>query len=409
MIRVFVSAVMCLCGVFSANQLTAHDFSGLALSNMESSRVIDNGTGLQLDLSLSQGVPWRVFTLIEPPRLVLDFREVDWQGFDLSAFDAAERAVDVRVGGFRPGWSRMVVELAGPFGLASADMDVDVTDGTAALKVRLAPKSQADFAAESGMPNASGWDGHTETPVVNLPPKANDDDSFVVIIDPGHGGIDPGAEQGGVMEKNLMLAFAKELKEVLLRREDMQVILTRQDDSFVSLERRVAIAHQAGADLFLSLHADALSEGKAEGATVYTLSERASDKASAAMAERHNRADLMAGVDLTGTDDVVADVLMDLARLETKPRAIQLRDAIHLSLQKNKLPLNARPLREAGFSVLKSPDIPSVLLELGFLSSEKDRKNISDPKWRAEMAKAVGEAISAWRLTDAAVSDLVRQ
>ena len=175
------------------------------------------------------------------------------------------------------------------------------------------------------------------------------------------------------------------------------------------LDRRVAIAHQSQSDLFISLHADALSEGRAHGATVYTLSETASDKASAALAERHNRTDILSGVDLNGQGDEVADILIDLARQETQPRTDRLADGLRRSIKQHELTLHPRPLRSAGFSVLKSPDIPSVLLELGFLSSEKDRENIKNPAWRAIMAAAIRDAIFEWRVTDAATAELVRQ
>jgi len=163
------------------------------------------------------------------------------------------------------------------------------------------------------------------------------------------------------------------------------------------------------ADLFISLHADALNEGHAHGATVYTLSKTASDKASALLAERHDRSDILAGIDLSGQDDVVADVLIDLARQETQPRADRLAEALRLGIKQRQLKLNTRPMRSAGFSVLKSPDIPSVLLELGFLSSEKDRANLQNPEWRGVMAASIRDAIFAWRQADAATADLVRQ
>ena len=199
------------------------------------------------------------------------------------------------------------------------------------------------------------------------------------MLDPGHGGVDPGAERDGHNEKALMLRFARELREVLLRAGGFEVVLTREADEFVSLERRVAIGARAGRGRVLSLHADALSAGRAHGATVYTLADSASDEASAALAERHNRANMLAGVDLSDSDDVVADVLMDLARQETQPRAERLAQAIRLGIAEQDLPLHSRPLREAGFSVLKAPDIPSVLVELGFLSSARDRENLIDP------------------------------
>lgn len=402
MFRAFLSLLFSLW----AATAWAQSFTGLARVDMDGSRLSDTRGGLTLELALSQGVPWRVFTLEAPARLVVDFREVDWRGVDATLLDMAERAKSVRMGTFRPGWSRMVLDLTGPYAIQTADMIVTKDTGAAQLVIELRDVSEQAFSAASGAPKTPGWpDAETETPAAIVPDKAG----FVVVLDPGHGGIDPGAEKGGVNEKELMLTFARELKEVLLRDSDVHVVLTRDEDRFVSLERRVAIAHQVHADLFLSLHADALSEGQAHGATVYTLSDSASDAASAALAERHNRTDLLAGLDLTGTDDVISDILMDLARQETQPRAQQLANAIKVGLAEQKLPLNSRPLRRAGFSVLKSPDIPSVLLEVGFLSSDRDRKNLVDPAWRAEMAGAVSQAIAAWRLADAAAAELVRQ
>ena len=241
------------------------------------------------------------------------------------------------------------------------------------------------------------------------PPAARGEGPLVVVLDPGHGGIDPGAEEDGLAEKDLMLSFARQLKEALLRAGGFTVVLTREDDSFVSLERRVSIAHRSGADVFLSLHADSLSDGGARGATIYVLSDSASDAASAALAERHNREDILAGIDLSGADDVVADILMDLARMETQPRAELLARAIELGISERDLPLNSHPRRSASFSVLKSPDIPSILLELGFLSDARDLGNLRDADWRARMAQAISEGLQAWRQADAAGADLVRQ
>ncbi|WP_317054943.1 N-acetylmuramoyl-L-alanine amidase [Roseovarius rhodophyticola] len=405
MIRVILGCVMALW----ASLAVAQDFSGLARFDEAASEIVDTRDGVELRLQLSQGVPWRVFTLQSPPRLVMDFREVDWREATPESIDRSERAVAVRMGGFRPGWSRMVVDLAGPYGVAGADMAIATQTGAAILTIQLEDMDAESFAAASGAPDLPGWEA-TGTPLKGvIRPRQRGDTPLVVVIDPGHGGIDPGAEQGDVNEKELMLAFSKELKDMLLRAGEFDVILTREEDIFVSLEGRVALAHQVQADLFISFHADALSEGRANGATVYTLSDSASDKASAALAERHDRADILAGIDLSESDDVVADVLMDLARQETQPRAEEFAKSLKAGIEEQGLPLNSRPLRSAGFSVLKSPDIPSVLLELGFLSSERDRTNITDPGWRNEMAKAVVQAIQAWRISDAAQADLVRQ
>ncbi len=232
---------------------------------------------------------------------------------------------------------------------------------------------------------------------------------IIVVLDPGHGGIDPGAEKGGAQEKELMLRFAREIRDTLRRTGGFEVVLTRDDDVFVSLERRVSIAHESGADVFISLHADSLQQGHATGATVYTLSEDATDAASTILAERHDRADILAGIDLTGADDRVTDVLLDLARLEVQPRTQLLAATLVSSMKEASGLLNKKPLRQAGFSVLKAADIPSVLIEVGFLSSKKDLERLQDPNWRAVMAGGIRDGLLRWRNEDKVLRDLVRQ
>ncbi len=185
--------------------------------------------------------------------------------------------------------------------------------------------------------------------------------------------------------------------------------MTRDEDIFVPLETRVAIAHQAQADIFISLHADNLRQGGAKGATVYVLSKEASDAATAHLAARHNRSDIIAGADLTGSDDEVAGILLDLARQETEPRSLSLANTLIAGMTEAGGPMNRKPLRKAGFSVLKSADIPSVLVEVGFLSSDRDLKNLRDPVWRNTMVTGIAKAILTWRDTDAARAPLVRQ
>ncbi len=387
----------------------AQEFSGLARLDMSASAITDKGRSVVVDLTLSQGVPYRAFTLDAPRRLVLDFREVDWGDMAPRELDQSDRVSNVRVGGFRPGWSRMVVDLEGPFVMKTTAVSVNDVDGSAKLEVVLRQATAEEFAAATGAPEMPGWDlpgGGTPARVVS--PRGGDG-PIVVVLDPGHGGIDPGAEKGGAVEKHLMLSFARELKEALIRAGGFEVVMTREEDVFVSLERRVALAHQMGGHLMISLHADAVTEGQATGVTAYVLSDSASDKASAALAERHDRGDILSGVDLHGTDDVVADVLIDLARQETKPRAQLLSEALILGIGEFDLPVNSRPIRAAGFSVLKSPDIPSVLLELGFLSSPRDLENLKDADWRQDLAQGIVEGLKAWSIADAAAAELVRQ
>lgn len=386
----------------------AQEFSGVARLDARVSGITDQRRGFAMELSLSQGVPYRAFTLAGPARLVLDFREVDWDGLDGDELDQSDRVSGVRVGAFQPGWSRMVVDMAAPHLLDSADLALDAESGRALLRVVMREGSAGDFAAAAGMPDLPGW-GLPEGLAAQIRPRQRGEGPLVVMLDPGHGGIDPGAERAGLREKDLMLQFARELKEALVRAGGFEVVLTREDDRFVSLERRVALAQQAGADVMFSLHADVLREGQAKGIAVYMLSDSASDAASAALAERHDRGDILAGIDLKGHDDVVADVLIDLARQETQPRARLLSEALVLGFQEYELRLNSRPIRSAGFSVLKSPDIPSVLVELGFLSSPRDLENLNDSDWRGRLAQSFVDALKAWRIADAAAADLVRQ
>jgi N-acetylmuramoyl-L-alanine amidase len=385
-------------------------FSGLARLDAEGSAIADTARGVEMTLSLSQGVPYRVYTLDAPPRLVLDFQEVDWQGIGARDLIAGARVKGLRLGQIRPGWSRMVADLDAPYPLDRAGLEIDRASGRAALRVVLGAADAERFAATAGTPALPGWDlPDPKTALAAAPVRVPGAGPLVVVLDPGHGGIDPGAQEGALTEKELMLQFAQELRDELLRAGGFEVVLTRERDEFVSLERRVALAHWAGADVFLSLHADALSGAQARGLSVYTLSESASDKASAALAERHNRADMLAGVDLSGKDDVVADVLMDLARVETQPRTAHLAQALIESFAAQDVPLLTRPLRRAGFSVLKAPDIPSVLIELGFLSSPRDLARLRDEEGRARIATALRMALTAWRDADVARAGLVRQ
>lgn len=396
--KAFFSLILLICALAAPG--LAQQLSGLAKFNPGASEIVDAGSGLQIDLVISQAVPWRVRVLDDPARLVVDFREVDWSGLaDMPV--TSDAVVGLRAGVFRPGWSRLVMQLAGPMQVSSAEMR---TSGAVGVHLRLEPASQAAFAALAALPEPADW---TLPKPVDLPAvPVKKDGKLVVVLDPGHGGIDPGAESDGQNEKTLVLKFARELKEALLRDGGFDVVMTRDADVFVPLETRISIAHQAGADVFLSLHADAIAEGDAVGATVYSLSADASDAASAALAERHDRDDLLAGVDLSEQDDLVAEVLMDMARTDTSPRTERLAMALEVAIKAQGLKMHRHPRQQASFSVLKSADIPSVLLELGFLSSERDLKRLDDPKWRAKMAEAVVSALKAWAKQDAGLQAL---
>lgn len=404
-----ITLIGLLAGPAWAQGAGGQGFSGLARIDAGTSRVRDAGQGAEISLGLSQGVPYRLFTLDAPPRLVLDFQEVDWTGLSAVQLLEGEQVKAAQFGTYVPGWSRLVLELAAPMLVEQAALQVDPVTAAARLQLRLEPASQEDFAARAGAPEDPRWDLPEPQAMQGARPR-DEHAPMLVMLDPGHGGIDPGAEaEGGINEKQLMMQFARELGEALLRSGQFTVALTRDDDYFVSLERRIAMAHQAGADVFISLHADSISEGRAHGSTVYTLSQDASDAASAKLAERHLRGDLLAGTDLSQADDQVTGVMLDLARQETQPRSDALAAALIKGLRGQGQPINNRPLRSAGFSVLKSADIPSVLVEIGFLSSKRDLKNLIDPEWRAKTARGLLNGLITWRAEDDARRALVRQ
>ncbi len=390
--------------------LAAALFAGSARADLgalarvsDESRIVEADGGAELVLDLSQPVPWRVFLLDAPRRAVIDLSEVVWPETMLLGALAVE---DLRMGVFQPGWSRMVIDLAAPHIVAEAEMATGAADGTTRLRIRFAESDADTFAARAGTPD----DARFRLAPRKSAPASEGDGRLHVMLDPGHGGIDPGAEAGGLVEADLMLTFARELREVLLRSGEFRVSMTRDGDAFVPLETRISLAREAGADVFLSLHADALPRdaGQASGATIYTLSEDASDLASQRLAERHDQSDLLAGVDLTGQGDEIALVLMEIARRETEPRTARLAEGLVAGLRGAEVAMNSRPRRSAGFSVLKAPDIPSVLIEIGFLSSAKDRENLARAEWRNSAAGGIRDALRAWAAEEARRAALLR-
>ena len=222
--------------------------------------------------------------------------------------------------------------------------------------------------------------------------KNREESKFIVTIDAGHGGIDPGAINLGKKEKNITLIAAKELKNIL-EKKNFKVFLTRTNDTFISLKKRRHIAKKNNSDLFISLHVDSLKKKATRGTSIYTLSEKASDSITAKLAERENKVDLIAGVNLQDVDNEVASILLDLNRRETKNSSSLFAENYVNIVRKNGHRLLRRPHRHAGFAVLKSTDIPSVLIELGFLSNKNDVKLLTKKKTRLRLLISLAESI----------------
>ncbi len=390
-------AALALVLVLLAWPLQAQEFTALARLDPAASRIeTDEDGALEVTLYLSQAVPWRIFTLDEPMRLVLDFSELDWRGATREGLGGGDSVTDLRFGALRPGWSRMVLALAEPLAIDTAGMEVSTRDQTATLRLRLTPTDAAAFAALAGAPADPGWEALMALDVTPPPAPPPADGLPVIVIDPGHGGIDPGAERGGLVEADLMLALALELAESIDRTGLMRAVLTRNEDSFVPLRTRMTIARRMGAVAFISLHADALEEDAARGAAVYTLTQEALDQASAQMVERHERGDLLAGLDLSGAGDGIAAALMEIARLESAPASERLAAALVEGLREAGAVLNSHPRREAPLAVLRAADFASVLLEVGFLSDEGDRERLSTPEGRAPIVTGLTTALPGW-------------
>lgn len=353
--------------------------------------VQDGWWTLEVEMGLGQITPYRAFTLDAPRRLVIDLQDVDFAGLSPDEILSGNRAGAVRFGPLRPGWSRMVVDLTEPLVITEAAMTKVATG--ADLRIVLATASDEEFSENAGAPPDPGWEV-----VTNFDPQVAaalaGSENFVVVIDPGHGGIDPGANQGGIKESDLMLIMAAELAVMLDALDGVEAVLTRDADVFVPLSARLTLARQVGADLFISLHADALEEDAARGASVYTLSEDGGTQAAKRSVERHERGDLLAGVDLNAAEDRVATALMDLARAETGPAGRRFADALVASMREQGVGLNVRPRREGQFAVLTAAGFPSVLIEAGFLSNAEDRAVLATAEGRERIALAVRDTVA---------------
>ncbi len=345
-------------------------------------------------VTLSKAVTARAFPMERPDRIILDLPEVTFH-LPTDAGRAREGLItSFRYGLFAPGRSRVVIDLSQPAQVARLDVVPHPRDGSTQLVVELAKVDRDAFRKAAAEAAALA----RQTAAVSVPaPEA--DRRPVIVLDPGHGGIDPGAAAAGMFEKDIVFSFTETLKKRLEAGRRYRVVMTRDHDVFVPLGDRVRIARAAKADLFVSIHADSISGGQeVRGLTVYTGSERASDADSARLADRENRADAAAGADAAEGPDEVLDILQDLTLRET--RAFSHGFATRLVGELETVArLNKNPYRQAGFRVLRAYDVPSVLVELGYLTSRKDFDLITSEEWRERAAAAMTTAIDRFFAT----------
>jgi N-acetylmuramoyl-L-alanine amidase len=346
---------------------------------------------------LSRKVDVHVFALGNPYRVIVDAPDVNFQMPDGIGKEKRGLVTAYRYGLFAPGKARIVIDVSGPFLIDKAFVLEPRDDQPARLVVDLVPTDEKTFLARLKETKPPPTVSASASALAH-PPSRPADAKPVVVLDPGHGGLDSGTNPNGIPEKEVVLAFAKILRAKLVAKGRYEVYLTREDDTFLPLRERVQYAQKKSANLFLSIHADYFPEkiDKATGATVYTLSEEASDEEAKALAAKENFSDALAGIELPSErDEILANILIDLAQRETQNRSTVLARSIVGELA-GKGSLHTKKIRSAGFRVLKAPDIPSVLLELGFLSNPDDEKRLTSEAWRDRTAEAVAESIDVY-------------
>jgi len=396
-----------------------------------------NAGKVRVVIDLSAGTEYRAFTLADPPRLVIDLPRVGWKTQRAKPVRSNDVLKSYRSGELDEGLTRIVFDLKKPAIIATAftlDSDgsardrvvVDIQPATDNLfRARLekifgnkdirsaAVPGAAPVApvATSALAAARSGKIQDETPkntvVTALPspkpaprvlpnsPYAKDR-KYIVVIDAGHGGPDPGATSGRIYEKHITLAVARELRRQLEETGRYRVVMTRDKDVYIRLRDRLNMARKERADLFISIHADKIDRTDVRGASIYTLSRQASDAETARLADRENQAGVVAGVDLASESEDVAGILLDLAMREKMNESSLLARFVEAALRSESIKLLPNSHRSAGFAVLKAPDVPSILIETGFLSNASEAKLLGSSVFQRKIAGAIVEGVDAY-------------
>lgn len=343
----------------------------------------------------------RWFLLRSPHRLVIDLPKTKF-ALDPKELKARGLVSNVRYGDVNDKTSRLILESKGPFVIERLDILPNDGEKTYRLVADLQAASQKAF--EEALTVQSETTGATQSTPTDKRlglRTGRDGQRFTIVIDPGHGGVDGGAAgPGGTIEKDLTLTFGTELRDMLRADGRYSVFLTRETDEFLRLDERVRIARGHEADLFISIHADTIRLKGIRGATVYTVSEKASDAEAQALADRENLADHLGGIKVEEEDHAVADILVDLIKRETHSFSMRFARSLVGELSTSVGLIN-NPHRFAGFKVLKAPDVPSVLLELGYLSNAKDEEQLQSAEWRKNAAASISKAIEIFATSEA--------
>lgn len=382
------------------------DAVALAASEATSVAIAAGADTTTFDLMLSNGVPAEIFTLSNPYRVIIDLPDVAFKLPPSSGRQEQGLISAFRYGLFAEGKARIVIDTAGPVKIKSAGMtraDSKVDGKGVLLQLVLVKTDAQSFGAGTGATRQPATTADTKSPrASDVRGKPTAKSKPVIVIDPGHGGIDPGATSpGAVSEKAVVLAVAQQLKAVLTQSGSYDVKMTRTSDVFVSLDRRLKFSAENDADLFISLHADSIEERNfaesIRGATIYTLSERASDEQARQMAEKENASDMIAGLESGSgpAHDQVKNILIDLLKRETSNFSADFSNVVAGRLGKA-ITMSKDPQRSAAFKVLKQTHAASVLIELGYMSNSKDQEQMSTASWQKQVAASIGAAVQTY-------------
>jgi N-acetylmuramoyl-L-alanine amidase len=371
-----------------------------AAATVDGIRIATHGQATRVVIDLSAPVDFTHIELAEPPRLAIDLPEVDWAVPQDQADSAVGLVAGFRFGRPRPGVARIVLDVAEPFRVDRVfELPPNGQRGHRIITDLLrAPSQDVDHLNGAVAPAAGPATPDAAALVIARPPERKPTPPSprrVVVLDPGHGGVDPGAlgSKTRIFEKDVALRMGLALRDRLEATGRYTVIMTRDDDRILRLRDRLEVARRSQGELFLSLHADSLVQApRVRGASVYTLSERASNSEAARLARKENRADILAGIDLSNQEDVVTEILIDLAQRDTNNKSLTVAELLVEELRAA-TDMARRARAQAGFVVLKSPDMPSVLIELGYLSNPTDEKALADPAHIDRLADAVARAV----------------
>ena len=366
------------------DSLTAIAYRGRLLSDDQSARLM---------VELDGWADIQPFYMNNPPRLVIDMSKTAFRFQDVDNLKSRGLVSDLRYGTMARGHSRMVITLVNPVKIIGQQFK-QMGKGRFKFTMDFEKIEAAEFGKQiANQGNEVGFVNKVAVKGDRLLRSKKQKGRLTIVLDPGHGGIDGGAKgRNGSIEKDITLEVAKKLEIALTKAGPFDVFLTRQDDHFLSLKERVKIATRKQADLFISIHADTLKQKKVRGAAVYTLSKQASDEFAKNLADSENRADLVAGLATKEIKDEIVDILADLTARETKKFSVQFARRI-LNVFQNNIQLIKNPHRNAAFEVLKDPIVPSVLLELGYLSNLEDEKLLQSEKWREKFTQHLTEAV----------------